>query len=247
MLTCLLITVMFGSVIHAIPSAMSQGYLTSTLTTVNEYTQSSTIWSEVATVTSTESGVQTLVYTSFAVSGVDIYHCELYSLQFYAHQNAPVSGVITASQSDSIGAYILTGEQHSEILTAPCDDIQNYASRIWGSPGDHGTTFTVNWTPKVDGNYWLTVLSWAPSTNPVKITLQSSYIHAVISLQYSTTIVISEFATTRIITSVQTQPQTQQTPSAGSAIMLPTLIAIVILVLAIPTVMLKRKKKQYSV
>ena len=232
--------------VSLVPRATSESYVTSTYTSVNEFTYTNTIFLADASATSTVSGIQTIVYTSFTISGAAINRCEIYSLNFDAQQGTPVSGVVTANLSSSIMVYILSESDYSYWSSDSmrhCDPADSGVSAEWESPGIYATSATVKWTPNASGKYWLTVESLVGGDNAVVITLGSPYVQTVTSIQYSSEMVASVFATTQIFTSVQTQ-QPNETQSAGNNMILPTLtMAIVLGVVILTVIMLRRRKR----
>ena len=251
-LISLLILLSIIPAITATVAGQSYSTVTSILTTVNQLSYTNTISAPVQTLTYTTSGSQTLVDTSYATVAQNQGFCQVQYINFQAQGGERVTGTITSSAPNSLIAYILTDQDfHTWGNASPsyCNPSDNSVTPQWTSSSDQLTSATVDWTPKVDGKYWLASEVYSNAgTVTVTINLSSPFVQTVTSEQFSTSTVNSVIATTQTLTSIQVQSQQPQaTTSTGSTsdLMLPVagVAAVIIVIVAVALVMLKRKAK----
>jgi len=227
--------------------------VTTTLTSVNQFSYANTISTPVQSLTSTVSGVTILVNAQATVTSNSPMVCAAYAFNFNAQAGQPVTGFANASVPLTLTAFILSDPDYSKWSSATpsyCDPTMSNVAPQWGAGGsDAGlrTKIAVTWTPKLDGKYWLVTESYSNAgVELITVQLQSPTIQTVTSVSYSVATQETVYATTQIMTSTTvealSQPSVSQ-PNPGDMSMILLVLVVVVVAVAGVIVMLRRIKR----
>jgi hypothetical protein len=144
----------------SIPWVSSQSYtsLSSTVTSVNQFSYVNTISTPVQSMASTISGEQTLVNGSYTVTGVNRDICTIETLSFNAQAGQTVTGLISSNQPSTLEAFMLSDQDYPKWQSASpsyCDPSDNNINVQRASSAGYLTRISINWTPPAEGKYWL--------------------------------------------------------------------------------------------